>query len=67
VHVAQFYLDGYRPGDPFTTEPHPSVAQRSAELPEHTDATDADPEKFQRYFRDQGRFTAGFGVRYAPR
>jgi phenol 2-monooxygenase (NADPH) len=27
---------------------------------------DADPEKFQRYFRDQGRYTAGFGVRYGP-
>jgi phenol 2-monooxygenase (NADPH) len=25
-----------------------------------------DPEKFQRYFRDQGRFTAGVAVRYAP-
>jgi phenol 2-monooxygenase len=35
--VAQFYVDGYRPGDPFTVEPHPSVAQRSAELPERTD------------------------------
>jgi phenol 2-monooxygenase len=32
----------------------------------HADSTDADPEKFQRYFREQGRFTAGFGVRYAP-
>ena len=30
------------------------------------DVTDADPEKFQRYFREQGRFTAGFGVRYGP-
>ena len=28
--------------------------------------TGADPEKFQRYFRDQGRFTAGVAVRYAP-
>ena len=27
---------------------------------------DPDPEKFQRYFREQGRFTAGVAVRYAP-
>ncbi|MCD2190579.1 FAD-dependent monooxygenase [Actinomycetospora soli] len=26
----------------------------------------ADPAVFQRYFRDHGRYTAGFGVRYAP-
>ena len=26
----------------------------------------ADPATFQRYFRDHGRYTAGFGVRYAP-
>ena len=35
--MAQFYVDGYRPGDPFTTEPHPSVARRPAGLPERTD------------------------------
>jgi phenol 2-monooxygenase len=29
-------------------------------------SSDADPEKFQRYFREQGRFTAGVAVRYAP-
>lgn len=29
-------------------------------------SVDADPEEFQRYFRDQGRYTAGFGVRYGP-
>ncbi|BBG01392.1 MULTISPECIES: FAD-dependent monooxygenase [Pseudonocardia] len=29
-------------------------------------APDADPEKFQRFFREQGRYTAGMGVRYAP-
>ncbi|NKQ54336.1 3-hydroxybenzoate 4-monooxygenase [Amycolatopsis sp. K13G38] len=33
----QFYLDGYRPGDPFVQQPHPSVAGRTAELPETTD------------------------------
>lgn len=31
-----------------------------------TRAEGTDPEKFQRYFRDQGRFTAGVAVRYAP-
>ena len=29
----QFYLNGYRPGDPFVADPHPSVAERSADLP----------------------------------
>jgi phenol 2-monooxygenase len=33
----QFYLDGYQPGDPFVTDPHPSVAQRSEALPEEVD------------------------------
>jgi phenol 2-monooxygenase len=33
----QFYLNGYRPGDPFVEEPHPSVAERPAELPETAD------------------------------
>ena len=33
----QFYLSGYRPGDPFIEEPHPSVAQRTGELPDHVD------------------------------
>ncbi|MDD7938353.1 FAD-dependent monooxygenase [Actinomycetospora lutea] len=32
----------------------------------HPEGSAADPEKFQRYFRDQGRFTAGVAVRYAP-
>ena len=32
----------------------------------HPGGQGADPEKFQRYFRDQGRFTAGVAVRYAP-
>ncbi|GAA4920511.1 phenol 2-monooxygenase [Actinomycetospora succinea] len=32
----------------------------------HPEGSTADPEKFQRYFRDQGRFTAGVAVRYAP-
>ena len=33
----QFYLDGYRPGDPFIEDPHPSVAERSVGLPEEVD------------------------------
>ncbi|MGY1813986.1 FAD-binding monooxygenase [Blastococcus sp. SYSU D00820] len=33
----QFYLDGYRPGDPFVQDPHPSVAQRPAGLPDEVD------------------------------
>src|SRR4051794_3527404 len=33
----QFYLDGYRPGDPRTVEPHPSVAQRPDGLPGEAD------------------------------
>jgi phenol 2-monooxygenase (NADPH) len=33
----QFYLDGYRPGDPLVEDPHPSVRQRPAGLPEETD------------------------------
>jgi phenol 2-monooxygenase len=33
----QFYLDGYRPGDPLVAEPHPSVAQRPEGLPEEVD------------------------------
>jgi phenol 2-monooxygenase len=33
----QFYLDGYRPGDPFTEQPHPSVADRPEGLPEDVD------------------------------
>ena len=24
----QFYLNGYKPGDPFIEDPHPSVAER---------------------------------------
>ncbi|MCD2198147.1 FAD-dependent monooxygenase [Actinomycetospora endophytica] len=32
----------------------------------HADPADADPEKFQRYFCEQGRYTAGFGVRHGP-
>ncbi len=31
----------------------------------HPDTAD-DPDSFQRYFRDQGRFTAGVAVRYGP-
>jgi len=33
----QFYLDGYRPGDPFVEQPHPSVAERPAGLPDEVD------------------------------
>jgi len=33
----QFYLDGYRPGDPFVEQPHPSVADRPDGLPEEVD------------------------------
>jgi phenol 2-monooxygenase len=33
----QFYLNGYRPGDPFIEDPHPSVADRSAGVPENVD------------------------------
>ncbi len=38
----------------------------SARFRAHPDAADADPEEFQRYFREQGRFTAGVAVRYPP-
>jgi len=34
--------------------------------PEGAESAGADPEEFQRYFRDQGRFTAGLAVRYGP-
>jgi phenol 2-monooxygenase (NADPH) len=33
----QFYLDGYKPGDPFVDEPHPSVAERPPGLPDTAD------------------------------
>ena len=33
----QFYLSGYRPGDPFIDDPHPSVAERTAGVPEDVD------------------------------
>ena len=33
----QFYLDGYRPGDPLVEQPHPSVADRPAGLPDEVD------------------------------
>jgi phenol 2-monooxygenase len=33
----QFYLDGYRTGDPLTERPHPSVADRPEGLPEDVD------------------------------
>jgi phenol 2-monooxygenase (NADPH) len=35
--MMQFYLDGYRPGDPLTHEPHPAVAERPAGLPSEVD------------------------------
>jgi phenol 2-monooxygenase len=33
----QFYVDGYRPGDPLVQPPHPSVADRPDGLPEEVD------------------------------
>src|SRR3954453_4250967 len=33
----QFYLDGYRPGDPLVEQPHPSVADRPEGLPDEVD------------------------------
>ena len=33
----QFYLNGYKSGDPLVSDPHPSVAERSENLPEAVD------------------------------
>ncbi|HZE04038.1 MAG TPA: FAD-dependent monooxygenase, partial [Solirubrobacteraceae bacterium] len=33
----QFYLNGYKPGDPFLGDPHPSVAERGEGLPDEVD------------------------------
>jgi phenol 2-monooxygenase len=33
----QFYLDGYRPGNPFVAEPHPSAVDRPSGLPGEAD------------------------------
>lgn len=33
----QFYLNGYKPGDPFIEDPHPSVAERPEGLPDVAD------------------------------
>jgi phenol 2-monooxygenase (NADPH) len=33
----QFYLNGYKPGDPLIEDPHPSVAERPVGLPEDVD------------------------------
>ncbi|MBC3191949.1 FAD-dependent monooxygenase [Pseudonocardia sp. C8] len=33
----QFHLDGYRTGDPFVADPHPSVGERTGALPDRTD------------------------------
>jgi phenol 2-monooxygenase (NADPH) len=33
----QFYLNGYRPGDPFVADPHPSVAETTRGLPDEVD------------------------------
>jgi phenol 2-monooxygenase len=33
----QFYLNGYRPGDPLIEDPHPAVAERAGGLPENVD------------------------------
>src|SRR5215207_2771494 len=35
--MTQFYLNGYKPGDLFIEDPHPSVAERARGLPEDTD------------------------------
>ncbi|GII23404.1 FAD-binding monooxygenase [Planosporangium mesophilum] len=35
--MAQFYLNGYKIGDPFLEDPHPSVAERREGLPEEVD------------------------------
>jgi phenol 2-monooxygenase len=35
--VVQFYLNGYKPGDPLIEDPHPSVAERPTGLPEEVD------------------------------
>ena len=33
----QFYANGYKTGDPFIEDPHPSVAERPGGLPEEAD------------------------------
>jgi hypothetical protein len=33
----QFYLNGYKTGDPFIEDPHPSVAERPGGLPDDAD------------------------------
>ena len=33
----QFYLDGYRPGDPLIEQPHPAVAERPDGIPAEVD------------------------------
>jgi phenol 2-monooxygenase len=33
----QFYLNGYKPGDPLVEDPHPSVAERRGVLPDNVD------------------------------
>ncbi|GAA4840401.1 FAD-binding monooxygenase [Actinomycetospora corticicola] len=47
-----------------------AVAQRLIEFDREFAALfsdrDAEPEKFQHYFREQGRYTAGVAVRYGP-
>ena len=35
--MTQFYLNGYKPGDPFIEDPHRSVAERARGLPKDTD------------------------------
>src|SRR3954451_3211243 len=35
--VVQFYLDGYRPGDPLVEQPSPSVADRPEGIPDEVD------------------------------
>src|SRR3982751_3669269 len=33
----QFYLNGYKPGDPLVADPHPSVEERAEGLPQEVD------------------------------
>ena len=37
VRAMQFYLNGYKPGDPLTDESHPSVADPTESVPEEVD------------------------------
>jgi hypothetical protein len=76
----QFYRDGYKTGDPFTEDAHPSVAQRSEDLPEEVDVliigcvrpgsswprSSALVEFFAGFLLDSGSYTAS-AARRSPR